>query len=37
MDLLERKVVTPRDAYLKASDKARFEPLVKERGEEPVG
>ncbi|HZI63857.1 MAG TPA: PilT/PilU family type 4a pilus ATPase, partial [Thermoanaerobaculia bacterium] len=30
MALIEAKRITPRDAYLKATDKARFEPLVKE-------
>jgi twitching motility protein PilT len=28
LDLVTRKVVTPRDAYMKASDKSRFEPLL---------
>jgi twitching motility protein PilT len=28
LDLVAKKVVTPRDAYMKASDKARFEPLL---------
>lgn len=31
MDLVERKVVSPHDAYLKASDKVRFEAFIKER------
>jgi len=26
--LVEQKRITPRDAYMKASDKARFEPLI---------
>jgi twitching motility protein PilT len=30
MALIEAKRITPRDAYLKATDKSRFEPLVKE-------
>jgi twitching motility protein PilT len=28
LDLVTRKVVTPRDAYMKAQDKSRFEPLI---------
>ena len=28
LDLVTRKIVTPRDAYMKASDKSRFEPLL---------
>jgi len=28
MDLVQKKIVTPRDAYLKAQDKNRFEPLL---------
>ena len=30
MTLVEQKRITPRDAYMKATNKARFEPLVKE-------
>lgn len=30
MALVEQKRITPRDAYMKATNKARFEPLVKE-------
>jgi twitching motility protein PilT len=30
MTLVEQKRITPRDAYMKASNKARFEALVKE-------
>jgi twitching motility protein PilT len=30
MALVEQKKITPRDAYMKATNKARFEPLVKE-------
>ncbi len=28
LDLVAKKLVTPRDAYMKASDKSRFEPLL---------
>jgi hypothetical protein len=28
LDLVARKVVTAKDAYLKAQDKSRFEPLL---------
>ncbi|MBP9147116.1 MAG: Flp pilus assembly complex ATPase component TadA, partial [Thermoanaerobaculia bacterium] len=28
LDLVTRKIVTPRDAFMKASDKSRFEPLL---------
>ena len=28
LDLVTRKIVTPRDAYMKAQDKSRFEPLL---------
>ena len=28
MELVRKKLVTPRDAYLKAQDKNRFEPLL---------
>ena len=33
MDLVENKRITPREAYMKAHIKARFEPMVKEEGE----
>jgi twitching motility protein PilT len=33
MDLVEDKRITAREAYLKAHNKARFEPLVKDEGE----
>ena len=27
-DLVTRKIITPRDAYMKSQDKSRFEPLL---------
>jgi hypothetical protein len=28
LELVAKKIVTPRDAYMKAQDKSRFEPLL---------
>jgi twitching motility protein PilT len=28
LELVAKKIVTPRDAYMKAQDKSRFEPLI---------
>jgi twitching motility protein PilT len=33
MDLVEKKRITPHEAYLKANNKARFEAMVKDEGE----
>ena len=33
MDLVEKKRITPHEAFLKAHNKARFEAMVKDEGE----